>query len=78
MMGTWCMPELQIAVDNGYIIVKVHEVWHFLEERCDLFMNYVNIFLKIKQEASDWPADVGEDPEKRCAYMDAYEQKQGI
>ena len=52
LTGTWCTPELQAAVVKGYMIVKVHEVWHFPEQRRDLFMNYINTFLKIKQEAS--------------------------
>lgn len=32
---TWCTPELQKAVEKGYQIEKIHEVWHFKEEnRC--------------------------------------------
>ena len=29
MTGTWCTPELQKAVEKGYQITKIHEVWHF-------------------------------------------------
>ena len=71
LTGAWCTPELQAAVAKGYIILKVHKVWHFPEQRRDLFMNYIHTFLKIKQGASGWPADVGKDPEKRRAYVDA-------
>lgn len=27
--GTWCTPELLEAVEQGYRVVKIHEVWHF-------------------------------------------------
>ena len=53
-------------------------MWHFPNQRTDLFEGYINTFLKIKQEASGWPSDVGEDEEKRLAYVEAYEEKEGI
>ena len=39
----------------GYTILSVHEVWHFAETHVGLFEDYVNTFLKIKEEASVWP-----------------------
>ena len=30
--GTWCTPELLEAQDQGYTIVKIHEVYHFKED----------------------------------------------
>ena len=32
LKGTWCTPELLKAVEKGYEILKIHEVWHFPEE----------------------------------------------
>ena len=29
LVGTWCTPELEVAVRKGYTIQHVHEVWHF-------------------------------------------------
>ena len=78
LTGTWCTPELKAAVAKGYVIVRVYEVWHFPNQRTDLFEGYINTFLKIKQEASGWPSEVGEDVEKRRAYVEAYEEKEGI
>ena len=78
LTGTWCTPELKAAVVKGYVITQVHEVWHFPNQRSDLFEGYINTFLKIKQEASGWPSEVGEDVEKRRGYVKAYEQKEGI
>ena len=55
LTGTWCTPELQKAVELGYDIQYIYEVWHFPETCQGLFQDYVNTWLKIKQEASDWP-----------------------
>ena len=51
--STWCTPELQKAVEKGYEILKIHDVWHFTpENRCTgLFAEYVNTWLKLKQES---------------------------
>ena len=32
LRGTWCTPELVKAVEKGYTLVKIHEVWHFPPE----------------------------------------------
>ena len=56
LTGTWCTPELEKAVEQGYVVVKIHEVWHFPQSRQGLFAEYVNTWLKIKEEASGWPA----------------------
>ncbi len=53
--GTWCTPELYRALDNGYVITAVREVHDFPRFRKGLFEEYVNTFLKAKQEASGWP-----------------------
>ena len=29
LQGTWCTPELQEARARGYILKRIHEVWHF-------------------------------------------------
>ena len=50
--GTWCTPELEKAVEKGYTILKIHGVWHFPKTEVGLFSNYVNTWLKIKEEAS--------------------------
>ena len=33
MIGTWCSPELHKAVEQGYEILKIYEVWHFPEDQ---------------------------------------------
>ena len=78
LVGTWCTPELLEAIEKGYTVVCVHEVWHFLTTRRGLFKDYVNTWLKIKEEASGWPSHVGDDPLKRQRHLDDYRDKEGI
>lgn len=76
--GTWCTPELSKAVEKGYVILHIHEVWHFEKTRVGLFRDYVNTWLKIKEEASGWPSHVGTDPQKRQQHLAAYQDREGI
>lgn len=79
MTGTWCTPELLKAVENGYTILKIHEVWHFPERqrKQGLFAPYVNTWLKHKTEASGWPAGVTTE-EQKAEYVKQYKEKEGI
>ena len=77
LTGTWCSPELSKAVDLGYEVQYIYEVWHFKETCEGLFRDYVNTWLKIKQEASGWPAGVTTEEQKR-AYIQDYFQHEGI
>ena len=52
LTGTWCTPELEAAVQKGYTIMHIHEVWHFAEKCTRLFWSYVDTWLKSKEEAS--------------------------
>ena len=80
IIRTWCTPELEKAVEKGYIILHIDEVWHFPENqrRVGLFKEYVNTWLKIKEEASSWPEHVGEDPVKQQDHITNYFEKEKI
>ena len=78
MTGTWCTPELLEAKRQGYTMVQLYEVWHFPHTSHLLFKNYVDTFLTLKQQASGWPAEVGDDPEKRQDYIANYLTHEGI
>ena len=78
LTSTWCTPELEKAMEKGYVILKIHEVWHFTQTKKRLFKPYVNTWLKIKEEASGWPGHVGNDPIKQKQHLTAYETKEGI
>lgn len=76
--GTWCTPEIEKAVEKGYRIVKIHEVWHFKEKSDQLFRGYIDTFLKLKQQAAGWPVSVGDDETKRQEYIQLYHEAEGI
>ena len=60
---TWIVDEVRKAVDMGYGLVYVFEFWEY-EVTCFekdtnsvcLFAQYVNVFLKLKQESSGYPS----------------------
>lgn len=78
LTGTWCTPELEEAVNQGYKVEHINEVWHFQRSYSELFKNYVNTFLKMKQEANGWPDWVGDDIDKQTEYLTRFELKEGI
>jgi len=63
----------------------MYEVWHFNDisqydpetRRGGVFTEYVNTFLKLKQEASGWP-EWCQSEEDRQKYITDYHQKEGI
>ena len=79
LRGTWCTSELQKAIEKGYTLVKIHEVWHFPEHqrRTGLFKNYVDTWLKVKQESSGWPSWCQTHEQKR-EYILRYQEREGI
>ena len=52
-------------------------MWHWEQTTDELFKEYVNTFLKIKQEASGYPKDCVTDEQKQ-AYIDDYYEQEGI
>ncbi len=77
LTGTWCTPELVKAVELGYKIVRIHEVWHFEDSQVGLFADYINKFLKIKAEASGFPAENMSEDEV-AAFIDDFRRAEGI
>jgi hypothetical protein len=52
-LGTWVTDEVKKAIDKGYILDSIYEVWHFenisqyyhITKEGGLFTEYVNTFL---------------------------------
>ena len=63
--GTWCSNEIALALQKGYRILEIYEVWHFAKTTDTLFRDYVRDFMKLKMESSAPP---GED-------MDVFKQR---
>ena len=81
--GTWCTPELCKAVEKGYQILCIHEVYHFspTQRRQGLFKEYVNVWLKGKTEASGWPPNADgslKTPEQQSHFLSQYTLREGI
>ena len=84
MIGTWVADEVRKAVQMGYQITEIYEIWQYTTERYDpltkaggLFTGLMNRFIKIKQEASGWPAGCETEEGKR-AYVEEYLQREGV
>ena len=85
LVGTWCSPEIEKAVQTGYTILKVYEVYHWSETsqwnpdtgETGLFSEYVDCFLRLKQQAQGFP-DWCETEEQKFRYIADYCQKEGV
>ena len=77
LTGTWTTMELHAALDFGYKVVKVYEVLHYSQSSSDLFKEYIDAWLKVKQEASGWPSNVQTEEEKD-QYLQRYLKREGI
>ena len=85
LTGTWCTSEILMAIKKGYKVLKIYEVYHFPETTQydaesgsgGLFAGYINTFLKIKQESSDWPKECTTDRKKK-EYVEEYKLREHI
>ena len=82
---SYCTPEIDVALNMGYIMKQVHEVLHWSEtevydpvtKQGGLFTKYINTFLKLKQEASGYPSHITTE-EERDRYIQEYFEHEGI
>jgi len=79
------MVEILHAMKRGYKVVKVYEIHHYSWaetydpdiEGSGILAQYINTFLKVKQEASGWPSSCT-DAEAKEAYIRRYQQHESI
>jgi len=78
------MNEVRLAVEKGYRILEIHEVYEYQVTQYKretgeggLFVDYINTFLKIKAEASGYPSWV-RSPEDKERFIDSFEQSEGV
>lgn len=69
--------ELIEAIRLGYVITKVHKIYHWPETIQGVFKDYINIFLKMKQQAGGWPRE-DMTAEEKAAYIQEYKDNEGI
>ncbi|XP_036002595.1 uncharacterized protein LOC118565752 isoform X1 [Fundulus heteroclitus] len=77
LTGVWVSVEFNKALELGYRLAKITEVWHFEKQSSSIFKPYIHTFLKGKQEASGFPAEAT-DEESRLKYVADYKREQGI
>jgi hypothetical protein len=86
LTGTWVSVELFKALDLGYQLLEVYEIYHFPktekyhkgdETQKGIFADYVNAFLKLKQEASGYPSWC-HTPEDQKKFKEKYLEQEGI
>ena len=85
LTGTWCAPELHLALEKGYTLVRIHEVYQYPESmqfnpetgEDGLLSAYVRCFMALKVQASGWP-DGCDTPEKREEFIKNVKKYDGI
>ena len=83
LVGTWVSLEIEKALELGYTILEKYSAWHYEEtEQYEdghggIWASYINLFLKLKQEASGYPSWCKTDEDKK-RYIDDYQQQEGI
>jgi len=76
------MDEVRLAVQKGYRILDIHEVYEYQVTKFnpetgegELFVNYINTFLKLKAEASGYPGWV-RSPKDENRYEESFWQRE--
>ncbi|XP_054279042.1 uncharacterized protein LOC128997429 [Macrosteles quadrilineatus] len=80
LIGTWTMDEIRKAVEKGYVVLDMYELWEYkvaTYENGGLFTDFINKFLKMKQEASGFPSWC-ETEEDKDQYIKDYFKKEGV
>jgi hypothetical protein len=84
LIGTWVAGEVRLAVDKGYQVIEIYEVYEYEVTKYDpisgeggLFVQYINTFLKLKAEASGYPNWV-KCPEDEDHYVQNFYMSEGI
>ena len=89
LSGIWTTMELKVALQEGYKILHISEVYNYPKtqeygpvlRQHGIFSEFINFFLKIKQESSGYPAwtEEAEDTEAaRQHYIEQYRVNEGI
>jgi hypothetical protein len=74
--GTWTSMELKLALEKGYTLENVYEMWHY-ESSQSLFKDYVRTFIALKTAASGFPDGVDTE-EAKMQHRNEFKSKYGI
>lgn len=84
LLGTWVVAEVRLALEKGYELLEVYEIWKYNTTQFDksagvqgLFSELIDKFLKIKTEASGWPRDCVTEAE-RLTFIEKFLDREDI
>jgi len=84
LIGTWVIDEVRLAVQKGYEVIEIFEMYEYAITQCDsqtgqggLFVEYVETFLKLKTVASGYP-DWVRNPEDEDRYISNFHTSERI
>ena len=77
LTGTWCSPEIQEAIKQGYRVLEIFSAWHYDLKEEGLFREYIDLFYKIKTESSGYPQSCTTEMEKD-AYITTFLEREKI
>jgi len=79
--GFWTTAEMEKALEKGYRIDQIYEVWHFENSSTELWKEYVRKFLKIKLENSKFTCSEEQYRQKARRFgieLDKLEENPGL
>jgi len=74
LFGTWPTPELHLAVQNGYRVLRYHEIWAYDDVGPSLFKEFLMSLKRLKFINSGFPSNVPE--EQRQEWLDMMIEKE--
>ncbi|XP_018574534.1 uncharacterized protein LOC108913464 [Anoplophora glabripennis] len=83
LTGTWIVDEVRKAVEKGYRLLEIREIWSYQIDQYDkvaktggLFTSMMNKFVKVKQQACGWPAHCTTDEKER--YIEQFLEREDV
>lgn len=77
LIGSWSTMELGYALEKGYKIMHILQVYHYEQKDNTIFKEYIDMWLKFKVEADGWPNWVKNEEDKKV-YIKNFFEKEGI
>lgn len=75
--GVYTLTEIRLAIELGYKLINVFEVWYFKETSDNIFSPYIKQCFKIKLENSGFPNHVKNDNDKHI-FIEKIRDLEGI
>jgi hypothetical protein len=84
LLGTWVLDEVRLAVQKGYKVIEIYEVYEYKVTQYDpqiheggVFVDYINTFLKLNAVANGYTNWV-QSPEDKDRYIQNFNASEGI